>query len=788
MTASAAALRPERLLTGPMALPASGVAALAVVLANPAVPGLTPVAGLWLCVVLPTLLLVHRLTLPAVPLAEALVYALATTLLALTLGGLAMNQFLPLAGVDRPLDRAPALIAVVLALAGLTAWRFERRRPMPAIALAWRESALLGAAALVVLGAVAGATRLNNGASGHVTLAALALGGLVVAGLLVWRNAVDDGVVCAVLALMGAALVLLTSLRGWYITGHDIQAEFHALGLTSGNGAWDVSLFREPYNACLSITILPTLLGRIAHLHDPYLFKVVFPLLFAVAPVLVYRIARRFLAVAPAVLAAVWFMAFPTFFTDMAFLARQEIAFIFLGAAFLVITDRSQSLGRRRAWLTVMAVGVIFSHYSTTYVLIGVMGIAWMAAHAGPLADRVWASRPRRRILRIAREPLVITWPVIVGLGLLVVLWTGPATGTSGQLEKTVMTSAKGILTGDLLGNRSSDVSYSLVAGGTLTPAQRLEAYRTSALADTAAARADGTYLPLSLVDRFPVGPYEPPDLPLTAAGRAVSDAGIDVPLVNGAIRGGLARLLQVFVIIGLVAGGLALVRWFRPSYEFFLLAGASFAVVISQVLLPALTVEYGLLRAVQQGLFVLAPFLVAGSIVPFVKLGMRRAMAIASALGLGFYLSLTGVLPSIVGGYPAQLHLSNSGVYYDLYYVQPQETAAISWLASRVGATTEVQSERQSDRYESSNPADFASFSVSDDIYPAFIRTDSVVFLGESVVEPSHASLPAGSDRLNYVYPVGLLDATKDLIYSSNGGLVYAPSTAGTSDAQGTP
>ena len=788
MTASAAPrLRWERLVTGPMALPASGVLATALVIANPGVPGLVPVAGLWLCIVLPTLLLAHKLAPRSAPFAEALIYGLATTLLALILGGLAMNQVLPLAGIDRPLDRVPALVAVVVALAGLVAWRFERRRALPTLAVSARESALLAASALVLLGAIGGATRLNNGASGDLTLAALALGGLVVVGLLVWRNVIDEGVVCGVLLLLGAALVLMTSLRGWYITGHDIQQEFRALGLTSGNGHWDVSLFREPYNACLSITILPTLIGRIAHLHDPYVLKVVIPLLFAVCPVLVYRIARRFLAVAPAVLSAVWFMAFPTFFTDMAFLARQEIAFIFLGAAFMVITDRSQSLVQRRVWLIIMAVGVIFSHYSTTYVLIGVMGIAWALSHAGPLVDRI---RPaRRRFLTIAREPLVITWPILVGLAVLVVLWTGPATGTSGQLEATVASSASGIFTGDLLGNRSDDVSYSLVAGGTLTPAERLAAYRANALEETAARRADGTYFPRDVIDRYATTPYEPPDLPLTALGRAVSDAGVDVTAANALMRGGFARLLQLFVLIGLVVAALGLVRWFRATHEFFLLAVASFLAIISQVLLPALTVEYGLLRAVQQGLFVLAPFLVAGSIAPFVKLGLRRATAVASALGVCFFLSLTGVLPSMLGGYPAQLHLSNSGVYYDLYYVQPQEQAAIAWLAARSGPGTEVQSERQNDRYESSNVADFASFSISDDIYPVYLRPDSIVFLGESVVQRGHASLPAGSDRLNYRYPLGLLDDTKDLIYSSTGGLVYAPPPAATSDArQGTP
>ena len=86
-----------------------------------------------------------------------------------------------------------------------------------------------------------------------------------------------------------------------------------------------------------------------------------------------------------------------------------------------------------------------------------------------------------------------------------------------------------------------------------------------------------------------------------------------------------------------------------------------------------------------QQGLFVLAPFLVAGSVVSFAWLGWRRAKAAAAAIfGLVFFLSLTGVLPKLLGGYPPQLHLANSGDYYDFYYVQPEERAAVQWLSAR--------------------------------------------------------------------------------------------------------
>ncbi len=764
----------DRLPAVPLGLPASGLLAAAIVVASPGVPGLVPVAGLWLCIGLPALLLLHKLDLPTTNTAEALVYSLAVTLLGLMLGGLALNQIGPLLGIERPLDRVPVTICLLLALAGLMAWRADERRPLAMPALQVREWGLLGVGAIVVLGAIAGAIRLNNGASGGLALAMLVVAALVVVALLVWREALDDAVICAVLYLLALALTLMTSLRGWYIIGHDIQQEFHALGLTSANGIWDVSLFREPYNACLSITILPALIGRVAHLHDPYVLKVVIPFLFAVCPIVVYRLARRFVGVAPSILSAVYFMAFPTFFTDMPFLTRQQVAFIFLGAAFLVITESEQSLRRRRSWLLVMAVGVVFSHYSTIYVLLGVMAMALLAARIPALVARLRPSREPRTRLRVRRDPLVVSWPIVIALGVLVAVWTGPLTGTSGQLEKTAIDSAQGILSGDLLGNRSSDVSYSLLAGQTQTLEERIAEYRATTLDDSATARAAGTYYPLSVVDRYATPPLEQPDLPITALGDAVSSTGVSVPLFNSIMRAGFARLLQVFVIIGLVVAGLGLVQWFRVTHEFFLLAAASFGVVITQVLLPALTVEYGLLRSVQQGLFVLAPFLVAGSIAPFIWLGLRRATTVAAVIGTCFFISLTGVLPTLLGGYPAQLHLENSGEYYDLYYVQPQERAAFRWLSQRVDRTTEVQSELQSDRYRSADPEAFASFSISDDIYPTVLRPDSFVFLGESVVQRGRAALPEGNDRITYRYPLALLDAQKDLIYASSGGLVY--------------
>jgi uncharacterized membrane protein len=170
----------------------------------------------------------------------------------------------------------------------------------------------------------------------------------------------------------------MTSLRGWLTTGHDVQREFRVFQLAANHGLWDVRLYENAYNACLSVTIMPTVVQHVTGVADVFVYKTVFQLLYAVCPVIIYLIARRFATCLIAVLAAIYFIAFPTFFTDMPFLNRQEVAFVFVGLALLVITNQGWSVWARRLGFVVFAIGVILSHYSTTYVLLAVLGLCWL--------------------------------------------------------------------------------------------------------------------------------------------------------------------------------------------------------------------------------------------------------------------------------------------------------------------------------------------------------------------------------------------------------------------------
>jgi uncharacterized membrane protein len=237
-------------------------------------------------------------------------------------------------------------------------------------------------------------------------------------------------------------------------------------------------------------------------------------------------------------------------------------------------------------------------------------------------------------------------------------------------------------------------------------------------------------------------------------------------------MRQSAARLLQVFVCVGFLVVLLGRARGLRVNRELFFLAVAAFGTIAAQVVLPALSVDYGVLRAFQQSLLVLAPFLAVGSVHILGWLGARWSSRLASALALWFVLSLTGVVPQITGGYGAQLHLNNSGEYYDLYYGHPEEVAAAGWVEARVRADGEGVIKTQ---IPGSLLYGFSSeIFVDRVIYPAEIGPYDYVVLGATTVLEDRATVEYGGDRLSYRYPIEFLDQHKDLVFHDGRAVIY--------------
>ncbi|HJT57661.1 MAG TPA: hypothetical protein VJ761_14255, partial [Ktedonobacteraceae bacterium] len=191
--------------------------------------------------------------------------------------------------------------------------------------------------------ATLGAIVLNNGGSDILTL--ILLGAIAFYSLLLvlLRDKIAVDLFPFGLFFIGLASLFTTSLRSWYITGHDIEREFYVFQLTNAHHMWSMAFYQDAYNACLSITILPTVLTNLLAIPDMYVYKVIFQILFAIAPVLVFFVIRNYATPVLAFLSAFFFISFPTFFNDMPMLNRQEIGFIFFGLVLSMMLKRNQA-------------------------------------------------------------------------------------------------------------------------------------------------------------------------------------------------------------------------------------------------------------------------------------------------------------------------------------------------------------------------------------------------------------------------------------------------------------
>jgi uncharacterized membrane protein len=197
---------------------------------------------------------------------------------------------------------------------------------------------------------------------------------------------------------------------------------------------------------------------------------------------------------------------------------------------------------------------------------------------------------------------------------------------------------------------------------------------------------------------------------------------------------------------------------------------------LVAVTVLPGLSVNYGVLRVFQQALIIVAPILVIGSIALFRFLGQTWARRAATVVALGFLISTIGVLPQILGGYPPQLNLNNSGEYYDVYYVHPQELAATQWLngnlrgpQATVQATTfTIPNYIKGPLYKFETPPPIT------DIFPTLIQKSSWVVLEYSTVKTDIATAPINGDLIEYLYPKGVLNQNKDLVYDNGGTVIY--------------
>lgn len=714
------------------------------------------------------LLRVMRITLRT--LSARMVYSFGLSILVLMLSGLAANQLLPLLGVAKPLELLGILGTWNIATAALiVVGAFANKRPMtvkklPGAGLSKPALILLVLSAFLPCGAIMGAFRLNNGGDALLSELMLAYAAALITFAFLARKRLSSELLTWFIFLLGLSVLLMTSMRGWDITGHDIEREFRVYTLTHLHGRWDIGLDRDPYNACLSITILPEVFAKLLNISGLMAFKVVLQVIFAVCPAVVFILLQQYVSKLGALSGSVLFICYPTFINDSAMLTRQGVAYMFFALALLVISNRAQKK-RYKLLFSLCGLGAVLSHYSTAYMFVALfagavvfkLAIAWWQSRRQrrSLPRRFWQPRTERTVLSLLFASLLF----VMTFG-----WYARITATSSGLITTVRASLINIpnLFTDNGSGKSSDTSTALLFSSNKTQVDLYQSYLTgSSQKDTPKIASAVQYMPALTSD----------DLPLTNVGKKAAAAGVNPSLI-AALRQNFAKVLQLLALAGVLYTTCQLLRRSPDALEtdFICLSLAGFMLLISLVVLPVLSVNYGVLRAFQQILiFLILPImLLLGRVTRRMWSWLATGLATTSIVLL--FLLFTGLVAQLFGGTSPSLSMNNRGLYYGLYASSEADVQSFGWMKAHIPRGSDVRAANfnralmHDPSYPFSKPG----------ILPSQIGANSYVYLDPAQVQTQKIYTYYQSSPLILSFPLGYYDMALNEIYSTSTTRVY--------------
>jgi uncharacterized membrane protein len=612
---------------------------------------------------------------------------------------------------------------------------------------------LRGGLSLVLpLLAAAGAFRLNNGGNARVAMLALGFAALLIAGALAWRRRLPDGALAWFIFCLGLAVLLMTALRSWDITGHDITQEFQVFRLAQIHGHWDISLFRDPYNACLSITILPQVFSQLLHVSGLVVFKLILQAVFAVCPVVLFALLRKHVSKLAALAGCALFVSYPAFVNDSPMLTRQGVAYLFFALVMLATIGKRVDKQQKVLFL-LCATGVILSHYSTSYMLVAIFGIAavckiiMLRLHPDKYASR-------------QRQPIVSPFFAAV-LFLMTFVWYSQLTGTSRGLITTVIESAVNVPHLFSTDNKSTDSSVALLFAVQKTQTDIYQSYLND---------------PKLTIDKATPAQYMPTptddNVPITPLGRRARSMGFN-PAKVAALRQDFAKVLQLLAIAGLL---FSVYAWWRGKYlgivslDSVSLYAAGVVILVLIVVLPVFSINYGVLRAFQQALiFLLLPMMLlltqlGRRLQPWLKLRLTVLSAVS------IFLLFTGAIGQLLGGVGAGLNLNNRGLYYGLYYATAADSRTFDWLKVHLPKSSDVRAARYSRALMHDPNYPFKNIGI----LPAQLRPDSYEFLDQAQIERQKLYVYSQGSPLIMTFPLNFYETETNQLYSTGSTGVY--------------
>ncbi|MGZ4881637.1 MAG: DUF2206 domain-containing protein, partial [Halobacteriota archaeon] len=344
-------------------------------------PLLQPVVGSICLLYIPGIAVLRVFRVHKLGSVETPLYAVGISVSLVMFIGLLLNFLLPLVGISDPLSSSHLILAYSAGLAGLCIACYGRDRDYAAPTHLHLNALSPSFLCLLLLPFVSifGTYLVNNyEINGLILLLLLCIGAVVI--IIAARKATDESMYPLAIFSTSLALLLSNTLVSHYLWGWDVFAEANVANVVANHAVWNpaYAAYADPlfvvtadvarYNSVLSISILAPILMKICNIDATALFKIVYPLTYALVPVALFQFFRRHVSAKAAFLASFYFVATGPFFMMMPGFAREEIAQLFLVLVLLLIFDKTFHTKTKNVLLVLFAGATIVSHYGIAYL------------------------------------------------------------------------------------------------------------------------------------------------------------------------------------------------------------------------------------------------------------------------------------------------------------------------------------------------------------------------------------------------------------------------------------
>ena len=343
------------------------------------VPILRHVIGFIYLVFVPGIIILRILKLHKLGNVETLLYTVGLSIATLMFTGLFMNTVYPFFGISGPISITHLVITISVVVLVLCILCYVRDKDFSNPSLIDLREVLSPPVlflCLIPFMAVLG-TYLVNFHHNNILLMLLIVAIALIAVLIGFDKFIPKNLYPLAVFVITISLLYHNSLISMYIWGWDIQLEYYLANLVMENSYWDSTIPRT-YNTMLSITMLAPMFSNICGMSLTEVFKIIYPLLFSLAPLGLYRVFQKQTDDKIAFLSCFFFISIFVFYTEMLQLARQEIAELFLVLLIMAMIDKNMGKLKRSFLFIVFGVSLAVSHYALSYIYMFCLSSAWV--------------------------------------------------------------------------------------------------------------------------------------------------------------------------------------------------------------------------------------------------------------------------------------------------------------------------------------------------------------------------------------------------------------------------